>query len=323
MKVSIIVPVYNVEPYIKDCFDSIAVQTYQGELECLFIDDCGKDKSVSMLERMIDEYSGTIYFRIIHHEQNKGLSGARNTGIREATGEYLYFLDSDDYIMPDCIEKLTVLAKKYPEVDIVQGNIKTNNDFFAEFLNIEAYGLPEFSNDAIWIKKTILLRKPIPVTSWNKLISTEFIRQNNLFFVEGILHEDEMWIYDASKVIKSIAFCLDQTYFYRIRSESIITSCNVDKKMKSWTHILERMIQKVDPVCKKEQIQMIYHLLISLYLQLGSPCAKELGKYMVRLSDIAKGRKILMRYIMPHLPYFLLRRRTVYSYLDKQADSLF
>ena len=56
MKVSIIVPVYNVEPYIKDCFDSIAVQTYQGELECLFIDDCGKDKSVSMLERMIDEY---------------------------------------------------------------------------------------------------------------------------------------------------------------------------------------------------------------------------------------------------------------------------
>ena len=323
MKVSIIVPVYNVESYIKDCFDSIAAQTYQGEMECLFIDDCGKDKSVSMLERMIDEYSGTIYFRIIHHEQNKGLSGARNTGIREATGEYLYFLDSDDYIMPDCIEKLTALTRQYPHVEIVQGNINSNNDFFADVLNIEAHDLPEFSSDAIWIKKTILLRKPIPVTSWNKLISTEFIRQNNLFFVEGILHEDEMWIYDASKVIKSIAFCFAYTYFYRVRSGSIITSSGDSREVKSFLVIADRMIEKVDFVCKKEQVQMIYHLLIFLYIRFGSPYTREIGKRMASLGQKVNNKKVLLRFILPYLPYFILRRRTVYCYLDALGNKLF
>lgn len=91
MKISIIVPVYNVEQYIKECFDSIAAQTYNGEIECIFVDDCGQDKSVDILEKMIVGYQGGISFSIIHHEHNKGLSGARNTGIRHATGDYLYF----------------------------------------------------------------------------------------------------------------------------------------------------------------------------------------------------------------------------------------
>lgn len=322
MKVSIIVPVYNVEAYIKECFDSIAVQTYQGELECLFIDDCGIDKSVSMLERMIDEYSGDIHFRIIHHEQNKGLSGARNTGIREATGDYIYLLDSDDYIMPDCIEKLTSLAKTYPQVDIVQGNVKTNNDFFAGLLNIEAYGLPEFSNDAFWIKKTILLRKPIPVTSWNKLISIEFIRKNNLFFEEGLLHEDEMWIYNASKCIHSIAFCFFCTYYYRVRSGSIITSSNVSKRVNSWTYIVDKMIQNIDSICKKEQIQMIYHLLLFLYVFFGHSHAKELGKRMADLGKKTANKKILLRFVLPYFPCFLLKRQMIFRFFDAQGDQL-
>ena len=79
MKISIIVPVYNVEQYIKECFDSIAAQTYKGDIECIFVDDCGQDKSVEILEKMIADYQGGISFSIIHHEHNKGLSGARNT----------------------------------------------------------------------------------------------------------------------------------------------------------------------------------------------------------------------------------------------------
>ena len=91
MKISIIVPVYNVEPYIRECFSSIATQTYKGKIECIFVDDCGQDKSVEILEELIADYHGSISFSIIHHEHNKGLSGARNTGICHATGDYLYF----------------------------------------------------------------------------------------------------------------------------------------------------------------------------------------------------------------------------------------
>ena len=112
MKISIIVPVYNVEQYIKECFDSIAAQTYKGDIECIFVDDCGQDDSVAILEKLIAEYHGPMQFSIVHHEHNKGLSGARNTGIRKASGDYLYFLDSDDSITSDCIEKLTALAEK-------------------------------------------------------------------------------------------------------------------------------------------------------------------------------------------------------------------
>lgn len=131
MKISIIVPVFNVEQYIKECFDSIAAQTYKGDIECIFVDDCGQDDSVAILEQLITEYHGPIQFSIVHHEHNKGLSGARNTGIRQAKGDYLYFLDSDDTITPDCIEKLGMLAEKYPGVEMVQGSTKSHRSWLS------------------------------------------------------------------------------------------------------------------------------------------------------------------------------------------------
>lgn len=178
MKISIIVPVYNVEQYIKECFDSIAAQTYKGELECIFVDDCGQDYSVSVLEKLIAEYKGPIQFSIVHHEHNKGLSGARNTGIRNAKGDYLYFIDSDDSITSDCIEKLVALAEKYPGVEVVQGSTKST----MEWLQMGWKKLPEFSDNFKWIKKTILKRIAFAMTAWNKLIKRSFVIEHGLFF---------------------------------------------------------------------------------------------------------------------------------------------
>ena len=154
MKISIIVPVYNVEQYIKECFDSIAAQTYKGDIECIFVNDCGHDKSVEILEKMIACYQGGISFSIIHHEHNKGLSGARNTGIRHAQGDYLYFIDSDDSITSDCIEKLVALAEKYPGVEVVKGSTKSKQ----EWLQLAKKHFPEYSDNFKWIRKTMLLR---------------------------------------------------------------------------------------------------------------------------------------------------------------------
>lgn len=218
MKISIIVPVYNVEPYIRECFDSIAAQTYQGEMECIFVDDCGRDRSVEMVEGMMAAYHGPIQFSLVHHEHNRGLSAARNTGICHSTGDYLYFIDSDDTITPDCIRKLAALAEKYPGVDLVQGSAKSKLDF----LQLADKNLPEYSDDFKWIRTTLLQRFATPMTAWNKLARRDFIIHNNLYFEEGLIHEDELWKFMLAKYVRSIAFCTDETYYYRENPNGIM-----------------------------------------------------------------------------------------------------
>lgn len=124
MKVSIIVPVYNAEPYILRCFDSMKNQTYTN-IECIFVDDCSTDKSREIIKQQIAAYSGPITFKIIGNEENRGASTARNNGTYIATGDYIYYLDSDDEITENCIETLVNVAKKYPNAEIVQGNTET------------------------------------------------------------------------------------------------------------------------------------------------------------------------------------------------------
>lgn len=84
MLVSIIVPVYNVAEYIESCVRSVMTQTYDGGLECLIFDDCGTDNSIAIAQQMIENYQGSIDFKVIHHEKNRGLSAARNTGMDAA-----------------------------------------------------------------------------------------------------------------------------------------------------------------------------------------------------------------------------------------------
>ena len=226
MKISIIVPVYNVEQYIKECFDSIAAQTYKGEIECIFVDDCGQDDSVAILEQLIAEYKGPIQFSIVHHEHNKGLSGARNTGIRNAKGDYLYFIDSDDSITSDCIEKLTTLAEKYPGVEIVQGSAKSNSDWLMLKWNLT----PEYSESFKWIRTTMLKRYVLPMTAWNKLVRRDFVLEHELYFAEGMIHEDEVWNFMLSKYVHRIAFCFDATYNYRVNDEGIMHQVKANPK---------------------------------------------------------------------------------------------
>ena len=108
LKVSIIIPVYNVAPYIIRCLDSIYNQSYPN-LEVIIIDDCGTDNSMAIIDSYLTSDQHDIT-RIIHHHKNQGLSIARNTGINNANGEYLYFIDSDDYITSNCIKTLAELA---------------------------------------------------------------------------------------------------------------------------------------------------------------------------------------------------------------------
>ena len=233
MKVSIIIPVYNVAPYIKRCLDSVVAQTFQ-DIECILVDDCGADNSKEIVQQYIDNYQGQIQFKFIHHEKNLGLSGARNTGIKVATGEWLYFLDSDDSIIPDCIAILLALQEKYPDADFVQGNLLDESGAISHygFKNI-----PEYCNNPATIEDIMLRR--IITSAWNRLIKRSLVLEKDLFFPVGMIHEDMYWVYFFSKYVHAAAFSNNGTYIYYTNEGSIMTSVNQTTRIKRYTSRLK------------------------------------------------------------------------------------
>lgn len=216
-KISIIIPIYNVEEYITECLQSVMRQTYKGEIECILVDDCGKDNSIAIAEQLIADYTGSIAFRILRHEQNRGLSAARNTGTDTATGDYIYYLDSDDYISDDCIEVLTQPLKER-EYDMVLGNLEMfGNPRPIIFLPQEEGAI--IGNEKIFSR--FYYPRMIYVMAWNKLVKRSLFMQYDLSFLEGQLHEDELWTYKCCNVIQSLYVSKHVTYFYRIRENSI------------------------------------------------------------------------------------------------------
>lgn len=310
MKVSIIVPVYNVERYINRCFDSIVSQTFDNsQIECIFIDDCSPDNCNNIITQLISNYKGDICLHLIKHDANKGLSGARNTGTEFSKGDYIYYLDSDDEISPTCIEKLIAKTIKYPNVDIVQGNTKTLPvSEIQDWRDVKLNGFREYYNDKYWIKKHCFCNPRIPVNAWNKLISRKFIFDNRLFFKEGIIHEDEHWMFFVAKKINSIAFVYDYTCIHYIVEGSIMQTGSNDKSLVSWLNIISEMYDNVDNcVTRKYQLKFIYDIL-SINLSRTSDNNDIWTSYINFISE----KSILLKQERRVYEYFILKRMLTY-----------
>jgi len=226
MKLSIIVPVYKVEKYIQRCLESIMTQEIGNyEVECLLIDDCTPDKSILIAEEMIGKYQGTIHFVCYRHEHNKGLSEARNTGIRNATGDFVLFIDSDDYLMPNALLSFLEAKEKYPETDIVIGNV------FEHKYKKNQYDIKDiqYINEGTMVRRWMLTNE-FAISAWNKIFNRQFLIDNKLFFEPGILHEDIPWTYQLYTKISSILLLRDVTYGYWYNESSISNSSQPSDK---------------------------------------------------------------------------------------------
>lgn len=241
LSVSIIIPVYNVENYITDCFQSIINQAYSGPMECLFIDDCGKDNSIQVLEGLIKIYDGPIEMRLLHHEKNKGLSGARNTGISNAKGDYIFFLDSDDQLYPYSISCLTDAAIKEKEPDVVLGGYHVSIPDHP--INQYCYDY-EVINGQLAIAKAFLDDKLFCMAP-NKLVRREFIVGNRLYFKEGIIHEDNLWSFQSFHLAQKIVTIPERTYYYLIHSGSIMTSSGYEKSLENTRLIYDEIMHDI------------------------------------------------------------------------------
>ena len=239
MKVSIIIPIYNVAPYVEACLQSVFNQTYQN-IEVLLVDDCGTDNSMDIVTNLIKGYDGNFEIKILHHPQNKGLSAARNTGIKAASGEYIYFLDSDDTIPHDAINNLAKKVSEHPNVSFVIGNIQT--------IGYKTYHYPLLSKEYINNNNDIMadyLQFKWNVMACNKLINKKFFILHNLYFTEGIYHEDLDFSFKLAYYAKDMACCYDITYYYLIRQNSITTQ----KKLKNFIdnlHIINNNFGLID-----------------------------------------------------------------------------
>ena len=248
--ITIIIPIYNVERYIGQCLQSVANQTMTEGVACILVDDCGTDKSVQIAEEFVNNYNGSITFQLIHHQQNSGLSAARNTGIKAANGEYVYFLDSDDQITPDCMAGFMKIIKEHPVVDLIQGLIDQDSPYMNQF---STKALPTYTEDKKYIKKALLDYDELPVCAANKMVRRQLIVDNNLFFKEGIIHEDNYWSYFLAKYVKSLAVYSKKCYLYTENLVSITKAVNREKEIKSSKVIIEDLCSHIDSFLKGEQ----------------------------------------------------------------------
>ena len=214
--VSVIIPVYHVEEYIEECIQSAILQTYP-HIEIILVDDCGTDTSIAKAEKRLQ--ASNRQWQTVRHQHNRGLSAARNTGVKIATGDYIYFLDSDDYIAPDCIQRL-VDAIHLHQKDIAIGCgfvLLMPDKRLAPIWKDTATNLHEFP------PLTAYLRKLHNFAACHRLINRAAYQQTGVCFREGIQHEDVIWSLDMA--MSGLSVCSapgKDLYYYRQREGSIM-----------------------------------------------------------------------------------------------------
>lgn len=236
INISIIIPVYKVEAYIERCIKSVATQEGIGSaynLECILVDDCTPDKSMEIAKETIKPYEN-INFICLRHEVNRGCSVARNTGLNCATGEYIMFIDSDDYVLPKCLKSFTDEIIKNPEIDMVIGCTIINNK-----TDIKKRELLEGKESII---HGFLTMKYL-ITSWNKLVRRGCLTENKLLFIENIYLQDQPWLYYLASHINSMLLLPNTTYFYEEAPESAshgaLTPEKAQRYVNSWNTVFE------------------------------------------------------------------------------------
>lgn len=317
-KISVIIPVYNVEKYLRECLDSVLIQTFEN-LEIICINDASTDGSLKILE----EYSKRdSRIKIINNEKNIGLGLSRNKGIEAACGKYIHFLDSDDWMETNTYSKLYEIIENN-DLDFLKFILKQYVE--TDEHQIATLHFPEDIDGKVIcpgedLRLFDMLEVVIPV-----LYKKSFILDNGLKF-EPIIHEDTPFYLETLVKAERAMFVNDALYNYRIRSGSIMNRCleNFDKYLK-WFDAMKQLSNKVDNQILSNKIyergmvvlfDRYYH-----FIERRPICSL---KYVFVLSRIAKGtqyenscsiyqitKTILKKYIPTYFKLYLKLKRLV------------
>lgn len=244
MKISVIIPVYNVESYLAECIESVLCQTYK-DYEIILVDDGSTDSSGEICDRYASQDSR---IRVIHKE-NGGLSDARNCGLKEVSGEYTLFLDSDDFLAETALgDTVSIMEKEkcdFVFFDALSFNDE-NRDYSIKQNYIRKNDYPAV--DGLTVLLNQLKNKEYHSSACMMLIITDFLKKNNIRFLKGILYEDMLFTYELYARSKKVCQLKKTVYHRRYRQQSIMTSRPKTRNFLSAKTVFEKACDLSDEI---------------------------------------------------------------------------
>lgn len=293
--ISINIPVFKCEKYILRCLESVKKQTYKN-FEIILVNDCTPDNSMAIINQFVQE-NPDLSTKIHEHEKNSGLSVVRNTGINASDGTYIYFLDSDDEITPDCISVLVDNALKTDAQIIVAQNrwINTFDNTTKDF------GFPTVSDKKYYDNRleifSVYSNGGFPTSSWNKLIKRDFIIKEKIYFVPGLFAQDELWFFDLLLKTDTLSVIDDITYLYYLHGESVIFN-RTKKNFENFLTILEYFAKAYDNEKNKTLKKLIKNKIVlfkEMVLIMQWKALKDQHYLKVNISRMQKLTRLKMK----------------------------
>ena len=253
MNLSIIVPMYKVEKYIEKCICSTQRQDMtKSDYEVIVINDGSPDNSRSIAEELAKQYENVH----VYSKENGGLSSARNYGITKAKGDYIFFLDSDDWIEENCLGRIvTKLQDEKPDILCIC-SCRNNGDY--------QYDIQSFSDTTLKLGSTALAKGLNPEAPFS-IVKTSFLKENNFRFYEGIYHEDSELTPRMHYMASKISFLDGLVYNYYVNDQSIMGKPNPKKSHDLINVVCPHLSQFCDEHVM-ECDKYIFHNIISMYL---------------------------------------------------------
>lgn len=311
--ISVIIPIYNTEKYIKKTIISLINQTYK-DFEIILVNDGTPDNAVFIAEKILKEYDLAY---VIVNQENKGQGESRNSGVRVANGEWLFFLDSDDVLQPNTFSKMTDVINNNREINFVFSDFQ-NVDLGNEF-KIATYDKGVNFFDSSEIQRKFLFRDEI-VLAPGTLFNTEWYNRNNLKFKNIPYSEDQIFIWEALSKVTKVAKIRIPLYNYIMRPGSIMSSTKFEKIYSGYDEL--RKIQNIyinekNPVGKFILSRWVLGILHSgaklininefkdLFIKLES---KENLRKLLLFPKLPVKVSSLICLVSPKLGYWFLRR---------------
>lgn len=244
LNLSIVIPVYNVGDYLERCLDSLIRTQGIEDTEIIIVDDGSTDFSGEIAEKYSSEYSYIKSF----HKTNGGLSDARNYGLNQASSKYVFFLDSDDMVIPEGMQKALELLQTTEADVLLWDGVSINEDDYEIESGYEAIlthgGLSkekEYMSGTEALVKQIKDHRKYAVTAWLLAAKREYLLEHNLLFEKGLIHEDELWTPQVICGSPKVQYLPEKVYCYRIRKGSITDSDSQEKHIDSYVCVMEQL----------------------------------------------------------------------------------
>lgn len=243
MKISFILPVYNVEKYLSVCIESLLAQTY-GDYEILLVDDGSPDNCPALC----DEWAKKDCRIKVFHKPNGGLSDARNYGLEHAQGDYVIFVDSDDFwVGKDSLERLMNIVTAHPECDFISFNCsyyyQDTNTYKKWVAYDEKLAIPTDKDTAM---RLLVASGTLPMSACLKVISRKSLSDMGLKFIKGLLSEDIPWFIDLLDGSERSMFVNEYVYAYRQGVAGSITNSFSERSLNSILRIIDNELQKIE-----------------------------------------------------------------------------